>query len=50
MGGFSGGGGLGGLTPFRKCLTLLEFCSTPLADFGLPFHAPPKASQMAYCI
>ena len=38
------------LSPFRKCLTPLEFSSTPLADFGLPFHAPPEASRTAYCI
>ena len=30
------------LTPSIKCLIPLEFCFTPLAIFGLPFHAPSK--------
>ena len=56
MGGFSGGGVRGvkppkfSLTPSRKCLTPLEFRFTPVAHFGLLFHAPPNTSRMAYCI
>ena len=52
MGGFSGGEGVRGLnppkfflTPSRKCLTPLEFRFTPLALFGLPFHAPSKDQE-----
>ena len=51
MGRFSGGVGEVNpppkffLTPSIKCLIPLEFCFTPLAIFGLPFHAPSKNQE-----